>query len=371
MALCVYNSAGIKGLIQTLRIDMNIIRLLWKKPGMILLATLSFLLLLSISPWQEEPEVAAPTLWVTSQREPYKPFTISGYLPDYEIYNIDEKSLEHLTDVIYFAVEPTDNGTITWNRIRDYHLEKLHAFQEKFGFKLHLGIADHSKRADNTGIRRIIQSPELRKTFAKNLAEILVSYQFDGADIDWEFPYGPEEAAGFTLLLKDIHQEFAPLGKTLSIAVSRYFPVENEAYQYVNQVNLMAYDEPGKHSTTENSMRNFDVVSGRQGASRHQVLLGVPFYGRGLSKGRTWGDAVTYKTLRQKYQVRPEQDLIDGYYFNGINTVTEKVDAAWDGGAGGVMIWQIGQDSDDEFSLLRTINSLVMEKERELLELNL
>jgi GH18 family chitinase len=95
-----------------------------------------------------------------------------------------------------------------------------------------------------------------------------VSYQFDGADIDWEFPYGPEEAAGFTLLLKDIHQEFAPLGKTLSIAVSRYFPVENEAYQYVNQVNLMAYDEPGKHSTTEipcGTLTWFPVAKGPPG----------------------------------------------------------------------------------------------------------
>jgi GH18 family chitinase len=338
---------------------------------MILLATVSYFLLLSISPWPNDEQETEPTLWVTSERENFHPFTISGYLPDYEIYEIEEKSLEHLTDVIYFAVAPTEDGTITWVRTRDYHLEKLHAFQEKFGFRLHLGIADHSSRAENTGIRKIIQSPELRKNFAKNLADILVSYQFDGADIDWEFPYGDEEAAGFTLLLKEIHRQFEPLNKTLSIAVSRYFPVENEAYQYVDQVNLMAYDEPGRHSTTENSMKNFRVVSERQGASKDQVLLGVPFYGRGLSKGRTWRDAVTYKTLREKYQVQPHQDLIDGYYFNGISTVTDKVNEAWDEGAGGIMIWQIGQDSDDEYSLLRRINDLVEQKERELLRLNL
>jgi hypothetical protein len=35
------------------------------------------------------------------------------------------------------------------------------------------------------------------------------------------------------------------------------------------------------------------------------------------------------------------------------------------------MIWQIGQDSDDEYSLLRRINDLVEQKERELLRLNL
>jgi chitinase len=273
--------------------------------------------------------------------------------------------------VIYFAVAPTEDGTITWVRTRDYHLEKLHAFQEKFGFRLHLGIADHSSRAENTGIRKIIQSPELRKNFAKNLADILVSYQFDGADIDWEFPYGDEEAAGFTLLLKEIHRQFEPLNKTLSIAVSRYFPVENEAYQYVDQVNLMAYDEPGRHSTTENSMKNFRVFLNVRVLLRIRSSWVCHFTAEDCPRGEPGGMRSPTKPSGRNIRSNPDQDLIDGYYFNGISTVTDKVNEAWDEGAGGIMIWQIGQDSDDEYSLLRRINDLVEQKERELLRLNL
>lgn len=348
----------------------------WKKkrykvPAILILGFILTALSLGWVPSAGKKGEQSPSLWASSNRVTYEPFAISGYLPDYEIHRLEENSLRHLTDVIYFNVTPTNEGSITWNRIRDYHLEKLHALQSKFGFRLHLGVADHSLPRENAGIRFIIQYPELRQRFAKNLATVLERYQFDGADIDWEFPMNPQEAHQFTLLLEEIHKEFSPKGLRLSIAVSRYFPVEEAAYQYVNQVNLMAYDEPGRHSTTFNSINNLKVVSERQGARKDQVLLGVPFYGRGISQGRTWRDAIAYKTLREKYQVSSNQEVIDGYYFNGVSTVIDKVTQAWEEGAGGVMIWQIGQDSQDEYSLLGAMNQVIQEKESSLLRTRL
>jgi GH18 family chitinase len=44
---------------------------------------------------------------------------------------------------------------------------------------------------------------------------------------------------------------------------------------------------------------------------------------------------------------------VDGIYFNGIDTVQKKVCYVRQNGFGGVMIWELGQDTADDSSLLR------------------
>lgn len=44
-------------------------------------------------------------------------------------------------------------------------------------------------------------------------------------------------------------------------------------------------------------------------------------------------------------------------YFNGISTIEDKVQYAIDNGAGGVMIWELGQDCFGENSLLDVIDA--------------
>ena len=45
------------------------------------------------------------------------------------------------------------------------------------------------------------------------------------------------------------------------------------------------------------------------------------------------------------------------YYFNGIDTIRKKTAFARSQGLGGVMIWNLGQDTDDASSLLRAIHA--------------
>ncbi len=79
--------------------------------------------------------------------------------------------------------------------------------------------------------------------------------------------------------------------------------------------------------------------------SATQVTLGLPFYGRFLSGG----DWRSYEDLIKALPSLPrETDVasLEGrpIAFNGAATIGAKTSYALERGAGGVMIWEIGQD---------------------------
>lgn len=62
-------------------------------------------------------------------------------------------------------------------------------------------------------------NPDARKAFAKNCAKLVQDYDFDGIDIDWEYPTyaahngGPDDTENYSLLMQDIRDELDALGQ--------------------------------------------------------------------------------------------------------------------------------------------------------------
>jgi GH18 family chitinase len=122
----------------------------------------------------------------------------------------------------------------------------------------------------------------------------------------------------------------------------------------------MAYDNGGRHSTLELAFDSADKLL-RQGVPSRKICLGIPFYGR-PSEGK-FGDATTYAEIAGQHKLKPIDDEAAGLYFNGPETVARKVRLARRLKLGGVMIWEIGQDTTDaERSLLRAIREAAQEK---------
>jgi chitinase len=155
---------------------------------------------------------------------------------------------------------------------------------------------------------------EGRAAFAVSCVDLVASYGFDGLDIDWEYPGGggeapgrPEDTANFTALLAAVRSELDARvpGGLLTIAVPAG-PSLIAHYDVaalpglVDWVNVMSYDFHGAWENRtgfnaplapaagdpEPSAASFTVsaaalawVAG--GMPRDQVVVGLPFYGRG------------------------------------------------------------------------------------------
>eukprot|EP00746_Dinoflagellata_sp_MGD_P021958 gnl/MRDRNA2_/MRDRNA2_15126_c0_seq1.p1 gnl/MRDRNA2_/MRDRNA2_15126_c0~~gnl/MRDRNA2_/MRDRNA2_15126_c0_seq1.p1 ORF type:complete len:172 (+),score=43.07 gnl/MRDRNA2_/MRDRNA2_15126_c0_seq1:55-570(+) len=134
----------------------------------------------------------------------------------------------------------------------------------------------------------------------------------------------------------------------------------------VDLFHSMAYDNTKeiangqtKHSTKKFAM---DVVkewkTWMPEGSISKVTLGIPFYGRKMT---SIGEAKTAQELINANPGQKTRDDLDGFFFNNVATVQQKVRFAKKQGLAGVMIWELGQDLpvEHDHSLLRAIGQTV------------
>lgn len=166
---------------------------------------------------------------------------------------------------------------------------------------------------------------ESRAKFAKSCVAFMKKYEFDGVDIDWEYPCGgglesnktrPEDKQNYTLLLAELRKQLDSVGKTdgkhylLSIAApagpKTYANLElDKISQHLDYLCLMTYDFHGSWSPLTNFnaplypcandptkdeiiRKHFNTDSAvkaylKSGVPAEKLVLGVPFNGRGWS----------------------------------------------------------------------------------------
>jgi len=275
-------------------------------------------------------------------------FAIVGYLPDYRVDGIAPEVGRHLTDLIYFSIEPNADGSINSDRFSSTARERLHVFRT-FGVRIHVCIGGWD-RSDHFG--PVATRPEVRQRFVDNVLQFCADNRFDGVDIDWEFPDNDAERRAWCELLADLKAGLAKQGLMLSVAVAsmQEFPAGIPAQ--VDRIHLMAYNAQGRHATLEHARQTVHRYTRDIGIAPNRLLLGVPFYGRGIAdRSRT----MTWENIVRQFHPAADVDEVDGLYFNGPETLRNKIRMAKNAGLGGIMIWEIGQDARGENSLLRLV----------------
>ncbi|CAI5992628.1 unnamed protein product [Closterium sp. NIES-65] len=175
-----------------------------------------------------------------------------------------------------------------------------------------LSIGGYS--AGTTAFVNAASSPSSRSAFIQSAIILARSYNFDGLDLDWEFPTG--NAALFSALVTDfraaIESEAASSGNPmllLSAAVSAYEPTIAESYDVptlnsaLDFVNVMTYDLHGSwelitgmHTALEDlsnpqlSLKGAMAAWVSRGLAPSKAMLGLAMY------GRTWTLASTSST---------------------------------------------------------------------------
>jgi len=169
-----------------------------------------------------------------------------------------------------------------------------------------LAVGGWSEGSENYSL--MSADPAKRKSFIDSSIALLLAHDFDGFDMDWEYPANrggaPQDKENFIILMQEMKVALDAHGLMLTCAVSMGketmdtaydVPAMNEVFDYIN---LMAYDFHGAwepfthhnaplyaHPLDEGDAIPFNVDFGvnywiEHGASPSKLTLGIGTYGR-------------------------------------------------------------------------------------------
>jgi chitinase len=277
---------------------------------------------------------------------------VIGYYPNWQYYKrnhlVNPKTIDYskYTILNYCFFKPNADGTIAQT---DSYADEVLLLGDRDwntnGYKPNTSLID---LAHGHGVKVMVSiggwtlsdtyptiaaDAGLRQKFASECVRLMTTFNFDGIDIDWEYPgYAdhqgtPADKQNFTLLMQDIRNSIDAYGlsKGKKINLSACFSADpNKAMNIewdkvkgiINMINLMTYDYNGawdpisNHNsplyTESQGNPSFNINSGFKMLTdvyhipSTQINLGMAFYGRsfanchGLFQSHTGSDTNFY-----------------------------------------------------------------------------
>lgn len=320
----------------------------------------------------QAPDLAPPEKIPDEALSPVRQegYKVVGYFPSWKAESSQSKlRYDVLTHVIYAFAIPTADGSLLPLENGEI-AKKIIAEAHKNDVKVLLAIGGWSY--NDTPLEPTFvsatETAEKREKFCNAIMQYCTDYGFDGIDMDWEHPrrdgnsQAQYEAVMLTLASR-LHSE----NKLLTSAVlSGATPDGNVYYDAaahsskvlaaVDWINVMAYDggDGERHSSYEFAVACGKYWSETRGMPKERVVLGVPFYGR-----PSWA---SYDDILKADSTAWQKDTaqINGMNasYNGIDTIKKKAEYAKH--LGGIMIWEITQDTASyEKSLMTAIKEVI------------
>lgn len=232
----------------------------------------------------------------------------------YKPENIDASLCTHI--VYGFAVLNPNTLLI---RPHDAWADKSNKFYEQV-----TGLKNEKKKVllaiggwnDSKGDKysKLVATKETRSKFIEHVVEFLKENNFDGLDLDWEYPVcwqvdcekGPKaDKENFAAWIKEMKMAFEPHGLLLTAAVTPSKMVVDEGYdvpaasKYLDYVSVMSYDYHGQwdkktghvapmydHPLNNNAYFNVNYTVNywiEKGLERKKLIMGLPMYGQSFS----------------------------------------------------------------------------------------
>jgi GH18 family chitinase len=344
--------------------------------------------LLSSTPQQSSSSFDETPVY-TDTIVPYKVFDsnkpaikrVVGYIPIYRDQDelFKKMNLSVVTHANLSFINPKDSsGDFVkfsageqWQAYKKHHSELTAK-----GIKV---IASIGGAAANHGIYTHLLKDENKSAFVKNLVKFALDNKLDGIDVDLEGTL-VNDSAQYGPFVSELSDSLKAHGLLLTAAVANWnggywSDATLAAFDFINS---MSYDESGtwtpksiyQHSPMSAALRDLKYWTETRGLAKEKVVLGVPFYGYnytltryeidGKEVGARGAAAFTWKDYLEKYPERIDADwagkklTADGIWFcNGRNTMRDKTLLSRE--YGGVMIWELSQDTHDSTSLMKVI----------------
>lgn len=289
-------------------------------------------------------------------------FKTIGYLPYYRFglsHQIDYSKLTHLN--LAFA-NPDMAGNLS---IGGQNIDPIVQAAHQHDVKVYISLAGGGLTTDWATAWTHHQQPENRAAFIHKIIEYVYAHNLDGVDMDLEWSYVTPLYSPFVLQLRDsLTAHGLPMTAALP-GTYRYPNITNEAMLSFDFINMMVYDftgpfapnMPGQHSSYNFAVNAINYWQA-QGMPADRLTLGVPFYGWNFNNAPTSVVSATFGSMVAQNTANAQLDQVGQIFYNGIPTIRAKTELALDN-VSGIMIWELGQDAFNEYSLLTTIYNTI------------
>jgi len=303
--------------------------------------------------------------------------------------NINFKLYTHLAHAFITADE---SGIVRTNR--NVPNQELAARAHQAGVKVLLSLGGWGW---DKQFAAMVSKPAAEDRYVTSVLGMVDAFDYDGIDLDWEYPDTAEEITGFERLTKRFRKQLDALGgkknrpmfQTMAAAAStntlRWLSTE-VLLQTMDWINVMTYDmagewtdyaghhsplfasskQPGSPRSTELSMKYLI----ERGMPANRLALGIPLYGKGfpvsepyastknkaqgrrapggaynrlaqLQKEQGWTRQLDNETI-SPWLVAPDRSAVIGY--DDPESVALKTEWAMKTGLRGVFFWEITGD---------------------------
>ena len=288
--------------------------------------------------------------WVATDVGSTPPVTPSGvrvvaYLPNYSgsfatwAKTINFSKMTHLN--LAFATATSQNG---WDMgASDADVKALVDAAHKAGVKVLASLGGGG--GDQTVIARYKTASNIDPLVA-NLDAFVTSHDFDGADIDIED--GGQLGANYASFVSKTVSKLRPKGKLVTAAVAQYLQdgMADSTLHLFDFVNVMIY------TNYSDSVAAMSYYTGTKGVAKSQLTIGAGFFGTDSS----WNE-YAYKDILAADSSAWSKDsaVVAGKTVRYTGMASMKQIADYSKGFGGIMFWELSEDTTDSHSLYKVI----------------
>ena len=298
---------------------------------------------------------------------------IVGYLPYYRTAWIERGDWSKLTHLCLAFFNPDANGSFSSN-FNDAKLAAAIDSAKAHGIKVLASIGGGGGGDKEAWATLLAEGNTAR--LADSLAALVARLGIDGVDVDLEYTSSP---ASYASAFDNRYEPFlvalrSALGdsRLITAAVANWVGEKftDGALAKMDFINVMSYDNKGtwtgkgEHSTYASAMQDANYWANRRGLPAGKVVVGLPFYGYYWSTNTAEGENGKGELLAREILAFWPNHADEDYFtvqeagfektvsWNSAKTIDKK--SCFARNYGGAMIWELGQDLDDN-SFLNTV----------------
>jgi len=274
-------------------------------------------------------------------------FIVQGYYPGWaqKKYPPENIAFDYLTHLSHAFVYPDIKGNLIVPK--DFLNSSVSDISHKNRCKILVCIGGGGKFSDS--FSDMANNPDAVENFVRNVCDFVLKNNYDGIEIDWEFPKNDSDTRNLTALLKKLRNAFDKCQpdrhKTINLVVNgtkylgKWIDVKSIS-GYIDYFVIMTYDYHGGWSEfsghnaplypyprSDSSVKEGIAFWLNKGVEPSRIIFGLPFFGCAFdsySIGRKFSlfKQLHYnqiQKLKEKGFVKMRDEMADVPYLKQIN----------------------------------------------------